>query len=215
MTVSSFEAELRTECHMLPGTPYLRPFAPNARWHNAEVFLVGTNPATPLRTEFSSFDEYWTALTRHPKHFYRVYAEKHPGKEASLTTTRFDHMRSRLGDLTCLVTNVCSYPAKRKRDVPKEQWKIGERILLKLIDHCRPKAILFQGKPAVDFGKKYFDPDLNRYVSPVQQGSVVDGCLLLAYHHFTGMGLRPGTVFNFEDAAEVFAKKIRHHVANA
>jgi hypothetical protein len=124
-------------------------------------------------------------------------------------------MRSQLGDLNCLVTNVCSYPAKRERDVPEEQWKIGERILLKLINHCLPKAILFQGKPAVNFGKKHFDSDLDRYMPPAEQGSVVDGRLLLAYHHFTGMGLQSGTEFDFEYASEVFAKKIRDHVANA
>ncbi len=68
-----FEVRLRELCNTAMG-PYLRPFAPNTEWRSAQVFVVGTNPATPLRDEFASFDTYWHGLTVDPSVFDEVSA---------------------------------------------------------------------------------------------------------------------------------------------
>jgi len=70
-TAGDVEDRLREICHTDAG-PYLRPFAPNPEWRTAQVFVVGTNPATPLRDEFESFDAYWRGLTVDPSIFERV-----------------------------------------------------------------------------------------------------------------------------------------------
>ncbi len=107
---------LRATCNTATG-PFLRPFAPNPEWHESSVFVVGTNPATPLRDEFLSFDDYWRSLTQSPDDFQRVYGLKHKAGQ-SKTTKRVAALLNYLSPLDILVTNVYAYPAPKPELIP-------------------------------------------------------------------------------------------------
>jgi hypothetical protein len=104
---SSGDADAECILHKLAYTtsgPYLRPFTRNASWRTARVFIVGTNPATPLRDEFDSFEAYWLALSCNPSDFEKVYLSQRTGKP-SKTTMRIKRFESHLADVGVLRTN--------------------------------------------------------------------------------------------------------------
>jgi hypothetical protein len=49
--------------------------------------IIGTNPATPLRDEFRSFDEYWNSLTVDPAAFDKYYSAQH--KDGASKSTKW------------------------------------------------------------------------------------------------------------------------------
>jgi hypothetical protein len=190
------EQWLRRVCNTEIG-PYLRPFAPNAAWRNADVFVVGTNPATPLRDEFDTFDSYWNALTRDTAEFQLVYASKHSAG-ASKTSQRASRLAAHLSPLNVLRTNAFAYPAPRARGIPDKplQQVLGQQIFEALVRICRPKVIFFHGNPALHLAARTFAVSLDRYVPLSAQNTVVrtldrDGEIrLFGYPHFSGMGVK-------------------------
>jgi hypothetical protein len=181
--------------------PYLRPFTPDANWRTARVFIVGTNPATPLRDEFGSFDEYWHALTCDPAAFKNVYATSRGGKP-SATTNRINRFTAPLAGVGVLRTNACALPSRRWTELPRavqrEQLEIGRRILGALIEICRPAAILCHGREGVRAVSTLFGTPLDPYIQLERQA--VRGALmpsgvpvqLFAYPHLSGIGVKKG-----------------------
>ncbi|MXZ70852.1 MAG: hypothetical protein F4Z04_05005 [Acidobacteria bacterium] len=187
--------DLRELCNT-PEGPYLRPFAPNPKWAEARIFIVGTNPATPLRREFDSFDEYWDSLTRNPESFYRHYSEKHDSGQ-SRTTARRRRFEEKLKPINVLVTNAMIYPAPRKKRIPNkaEQRRIGIRCFQLLFGVCRPSSVLFHGADATRLAEEAFGGTLNPYLPIDRQDTVVGDpapCHLFAFPHFSGVGVQPG-----------------------
>jgi hypothetical protein len=155
------EQWLRKQCETRSG-PYLRPFSPNVTWRDAEVFLVGENPATPIRRGCMTFDKYWNSLTTNPADFAAAYSdarkERAGSADSSETSERRKTFERALG-LNCLVTNVCSYPAFPGDDVPKEHRGAkgtGYEILSALLEMVQPRAILFHGAEAAKFARRKF-----------------------------------------------------------
>lgn len=214
---SDFEVVLRTLAQTDSG-PYLRPFTPDAQWRTARVFIVGTNPATPLRDEFDSFDTYWHALTRDPAAFQKVYMARRSGKP-SVTTNRINRFTAPLADVGVLRTNACALPSRRWGELPsalrREQLEIGRRVLRALVEICRPAAILCHGKEGVRAVSALFGIPLDPYVQLDRQNVratlVPDGVpvQLFAYPHLSGIGVEKGfAVGRMGDELEALGQRL-------
>ena len=136
--------------------PYLRPFGASASWKSARVLIVGTNPATPLRSEFISFDYYWEALTRDPDRFLEVYRRARR-KGDSLTTRRTRELQGYLAPINSLVTNVYPYPASSANRIPNKAYfrSLGRQIFSRLIADLQPRALVLHGQPAFELLEWY------------------------------------------------------------
>lgn len=195
-----FEGMLRRLACTSSG-PYLRPFTPDAQWREARVFVVGKNPATPLRDEFGGFDAYWHALTTDPAAFEAMYLAKRGGK-VSPTTKRFNRFAAPLAGIGVLRANACALPSRRWSELPpavrREQLVIGRQVLHALVEICRPAAILCHGKEGVQAVSTLFDVELDPYIPLAQQA--VSATLrtgttpvqLFAYPHLSGVGVEKG-----------------------
>lgn len=199
-TSCDFESQLRRLSNTSLG-PYLRPFTPDARWRDARVFVVGTNPATPLRDEFGSFDAYWDALTSDPAAFEAVYRAQRGGK-SSRTAGRIECFAAPLKDAGVLRTNAAALPSGRWKtlspNVRREQLVLGQEILRALVEICRPLAILSHGQEGVQAVSTLFATPLYPYVPlnlQTARASLSVGApsvRLYAYPHLSGMGVRSG-----------------------
>ena len=174
------------------------------------MIIIGTNPATPMRDQFDSFEQYWNGLTKTPELFDSKYKKEHNGK-TSKSTKNANQLLSQLEPFNVLVTNVVWYPVQRKKLIPKQEWAYGEHALADLILHIKPKVIFCHGADAESFIKKYYG-FVDRYQSAVKQNVVIDGILILAYHHFSGQGLRKGSNFQPKSEFPVFSEKIYTHI---
>jgi hypothetical protein len=201
-STDELEAWLRDRCHTETG-PYLRPFAPNARWWTARVFVVGTNPATPLRDEFESFEAYWRGLTSDVAAFVSVYRAKH-GTGESRTTARVRKFVHALDPLDVLVCNAYAHPAPRKNEIPSRRaaGRVGREIFERLYGQCRPEAMLFHGAEAVRLAEEVFDVSLDVRVPLEAQTTTVEAghSQVYALPHLSGMGAPPGYAVGRMDA---------------
>ncbi|MGX9221921.1 hypothetical protein ACWV27_26535 (plasmid) [Massilia varians] len=216
LDATSAEAFLRQVAETAAG-PYLRPFTPVAGWRNARVLVVGTNPATPLRDEFASFDAYWHALTRDPARFDAVYRAQRAGK-TSKTTARIARFAAPLREAGVLRTNACALPSERWGELrPAErraQLETGLLILRALVAICRPAAVLAHGKEGVQAVSRCAGVPLDPYVPLLGQSTraafpgmaPVD---LFAYPHLSGVGVRKGfAVARMGDELEALGKRL-------
>lgn len=202
----TFVRKLRSWCHTESG-PYRRPFAPNKNWQSAAVVIVGTNPATPLRDEFKHFDNYWSGLTEFPNVFYEQYSVAHSGG-TSKSTGNTNRLLKLLAPLNVLVSNVVWYPASSKKEIPKSEWQFGRAALAELIEHIQPMVVFCHGADAETFGKS-LNPALDRYLAPeLQVKAPSHRPMVLAYHHFSGQGLRKGAEFKPQRDFPIFARAI-------
>lgn len=197
---SDFEALLRRLSNTSAG-PYLRPFTPDAHWRNARMFVVGTNPATPLRDEFGSFDTYWDSLTRDPSAFEAIYRAQRGGK-VSRTAGRIESFAAPLRSIGVLRTNAAALPSGRWKtlspNVRREQLVLGQKILRALVEICRPQVILGHGQEGVHAVSTLFATPLDPYVPLNLQNvraslsAAAPSVRLFAYPHLSGMGVRSG-----------------------
>jgi hypothetical protein len=201
------EKQLKRICNSISG-PYLRPFAPNRDWQNATCIIVGENPATALRDEFATFEDYWRGLTVDPDVFNRKYAAVRNGR-SSKTSQGVAGLTQLLAPANCLVTNICWYPAKTYRKAPLHERKLGKERLTKLIEFCKPKVLFFHGAKSSAFAEMYYGITLDRARSPLEQNVQVDGTQIFAYHHFSRRGQSQAHV---ERDMQLFSKMIRQHL---
>ena len=212
---------LRAQCQTSAG-PYLLPFAPNPNWQTASVFVVGLNPIASFREEFGSFNRYWDALTQDPDSFEKIYGQKYlrQGKERSRTNARLKELVTMLAPLNVLVTNVFAYPTTNPLRIPRaiKNRPLAEMILPRLLEHCRPQAVVFHGAQARSFGERYFGVKLDPRIEPHRQkvtgvAPYMKGARthLFAYHHFVGR-VEPKVVVDIH--LEQLAASIRRLVDN-
>ena len=210
--MDDIETWIKKECRT-PKGPYLRPFTPNPKWRKAEVFVVGSRPATPLRDEFDNFDDYWKALTLRPKRFNEVYSREHKTGESKTTGNRrilTDHRH--LKEVTVLVTNVCWVPVKGTKRVSEAELKVGKERLKQLYDHIQPKIIFAYGKPAINASHGIFGHAPDPYLPPKEQGKYPKKPLVLTYRHLSGMGGEKGKPFQPNIDLPEFAQIIREYL---
>ena len=207
--MNDLEAWLKKECNTASG-PYLRPFTPNKKWCDAEVFVIGSRPATPLRDEFDNFDEYWKELTLCSKRFNDVYSREHNTGESKTTGNRriltgHRHLRN----VNVLVTNVCWVPVKGTKRLSKPEIKLGKERLERLYDHLQPKIIFAYGQPAINASLDIFGHAPDPYQSPKGQGNSQRKPLVLTYRHLSGMGGKKDMPFQPNIDLPVFAEIIK------
>jgi hypothetical protein len=182
------------------------------------VFIVGTNPATPLRDEFDSFDAYWHALTHDPAAFQAVYMTRRSGKP-SATTNRISRFTAPLASVGVLRTNACALPSRRWSELPgpvrREQLEVGHQILHALVEICRPAAILCHGKEGVRAVSTLFGAPLDPYFPLERQAAraaLTPGGVpvqLFAYPHLSGIGVEKGfAVARMGDELEVLGQRL-------
>ena len=201
---------LREFCETDEG-PYRRPFSPNPSWESADVLVVGTNPATPMRAEFDSFGQYWNGLTQDPKTYFDRYSVLHGGG-TSKSTKHSNLLLGLLEPLNVLVSNVVWFPAQKKKHIPRREWDIGMRAIQGLYEHINPRVVLCHGADAERFAKQLY-PQSNRYLDPKDQMRNVCGdTLVLCYHHFSGQGLRAGARFRPAIDLPAFANGIHNYL---
>lgn len=220
MTIlSSPELWLKKSCYTKRGA-YLFPFAPNPRWSEASVFLVGLNPIESFREEFDSFEHYWAALTRHPEMFEDAYRKKYGSsvKERSRTRRRIAEFVHSLKPLNVLVTNLFAYPTVNPCHIPKtlKREPVEARLITQLISVCKPRVLFFHGREARLFANTYFKVNLDPYAEPAKQNLTVmlpgasSSSSLFAYHHFVGR-VDPHAIM--DRRLEQFAEQIRQRIA--
>lgn len=208
------EELLKDLCNTVDG-PYLRPFVPNPHWSTAQVLVVGTNPATPMREEFCDFENYWAALTADVERFEAIYTTKHSAG-ASKTTQRARKLVQELQPLNVLVTNSMIYPASRPKDIPDRahQRRVGRKCFDLLFRTSKPKVALFHGSEAVRLGQNYFGINLDPYRPIGEQSWVGNSCVsLFAFPHFSGQGVQKGyRVSEMDRELGLFARLAKKHI---
>ena len=222
--MDDIETWIKKECRTPAGFPYLRPFTPNPKWRSAKVFVIGTNPATPLRNQFKSFEAYWRALTQNPEEFNKVYSREHGGGE-STTTERLRILTDGLNGINVLVTNAVWLPSSESITIKCTQYYQGHKRLKQLIDGVKPKVIFAYGKPALGTlekckkieGIQHNYPYASDYLTPPNeqresQRESQSKPLVLTYPHLTGAGLPLNTEFNYKDDLPEFAQIIREYL---
>jgi len=206
---SDFESALQAYCHTATG-PYLRPFGANSQWQSARVVVIGENPATPLRDEFSGFKDYWHALTHAPERFRAAYDHSRGGHQTK-TSRRIQMLVDQVG-MHCLVTNVCWYPAPSRKAIPREERGRHTGFLYRLVQFVEPCVLFAHGAKALDFVRQSFGLTIDPYVPASSQCATRGSMLVLGYPHFSGLGIRKGQTFRPEEDIPVFAQRIRSHL---
>jgi hypothetical protein len=202
-TITTLKALCKTDTG-----PYLRPFAPNQDWNQAKIFIVGTNPATPLRNEFRDFDDYWFSLTSNVANFESIYSKRHLSG-ASKTTLRARKVIVALDPLPVLVTNSIAHPTSRMSKLTNlpHHREIGSQCFELLVTLNQPKVILFHGKEACNLCARVFGVVLDRYMPISNQISQSDsGIGLYGFPHFCGVGVKKGySVAGMNEELRVFS----------
>jgi hypothetical protein len=204
--MNDLEKWLKEVCDTESG-PYLRPFSPNPNWYSADVIVVGTNPATPLRDQFLSFDEYWDALTRTPEKFEEVYSREHGGGESKTTSNR-RVLTDNLNGINVLVTNVVWLPSSSASKIKISEFRSGYGRLKRLLDGINPKVIFAYGGKAVECIFNNYSNVPDKLTPPQQQGKSREEPLVLTFPHLSGQGLPPGTKFRPDEVLPEFAQII-------
>lgn len=205
--------DLKNACETETG-PYLRPFVTNRNWNKAQVFVIGTNPATPLRDEFDSFEDYWNSLTKEPARFEEIYSAQHTSG-ASKSTRRSRFLLEQLQPLNVLVTNAMIYPAKRPKYIPNKAYQrtIGIGSFMFLSSVCKPRAILFYGSEAIRLCRTALGIDLDPYQPISLQNATASWqweTNLFGFPHFSGQGVKAGyKVSEMNNELEFLARRIK------
>lgn len=145
---------------------YFRPLVCKGDIRKIGIFIVGINPATPIKTNVLP-DEYNKMLTDYQKFDeYYVSLRKELGKKRKYSPTRLgiDSLVQRLAEIPLIKskkiaiaeTNVVPYPTKdysELKALEKENPELimkAKSIFLKLLDSIRPKIIIIHSKTAFD-----------------------------------------------------------------
>lgn len=208
--MADLETWLRKICCTASG-PYLRPFTANPSWRRAEIFIIGSRPATPLRDEFNNFEDYWGALTLRPDRFDEMYSRAQNSGESKSTGNR-RILTDLLEGVAVLITNVCWVPVQGTKKLSRHEINIGQERLKQLYRHIRPKIIFAYGEPAINASSDLFGHAPDPYQSPKEQGQSRRKPLVLSYRHLSGMGGKKGRPFQPNIDLPEFAKIINRRL---
>lgn len=140
------------------GKAYYRPFICRGDLSRADIFFVGTNPATPITPEDMDLDEYVELLLDYER-FIEFYKKSRISRDKSeLSRTRigmnsFLKWLSKHTALSIIETDVISYPAEKLKHLRKEPKQVIERgkdIFYELVVNFKPKLLILHGKETVE-----------------------------------------------------------------
>lgn len=139
---------------------YFRPFLCKGNPCEADIFIVGINPATPISDKQLLEDEYVDKLFNYDVFldWYKKYRKSEGTKKKTISDTRqgidaFGHWLNEITGSVILETNVSSYPTSRAKELYKEPDYIqvqSKEMFRKLLNGIKPSIIILHGKDTVD-----------------------------------------------------------------
>ncbi len=129
----------------------LRPFVCNGSPLACEVFIVGLNPASPMKTNFW---EFWDSATGFDKErWLDVYVAERAARPLKPGKTRrnvvsnsrrvIEWMISSLGPIRCLETNIYSAASEEIRDLDRERRITAPFDFL--LERIKPRVLVVHG----------------------------------------------------------------------
>ncbi|WP_292188996.1 hypothetical protein [Mesorhizobium sp.] len=158
MSLDEFERELVA---LIRRPTDLRPFVCEGSPLTCEVFLVGFNPATEMRTDFW---EFWRPGYGYDKvAWFQRYLEERAAKPLKPGKTRRQRISATRRNIECFVegaagaqvleTNIYAKASDDMKSLDLASREIAPfRFLLETV---RPKAMVVHGKPAVEAIRKF------------------------------------------------------------
>lgn len=168
------------------GKAYYRPLICNGRLDKADIFFVGTNPATPIYPDSLDHDAYVELLLNYSK-FIEFY------KESRISRGKSEYSRTRIGmnsflewlskhtDSSIIETEVIPYPTDKIKTLWKEPTSIiekGKNIFVDVTLKFKPKLIILHGKETVEQALDAFiqrEIIIDRYVDLQQPIESMEG----------------------------------------
>jgi len=134
----------------LKDNPKSRPFVCDGNPLDCQVFIVGYNAATEMKSEFW---DYWDEESGfNKKKWLEVYeAERKTSGKLRTSPTRERINRISNGAKTFLETNIYFIPTSKEKDLKS---KDKGTIFKFLIEEIKPKVVLLHGRKAVKFFNK-------------------------------------------------------------
>jgi len=137
---------------------YYRPLICNGDLNKADIFFVGTNPATPIYEKDLDLNLYLELLLNYDKFidFYKELRIKQGKSEFSRTRIGMNSFLNWLvqhTDSTIIETEAIPYPTDKLKTLWKEPDKIiqkGKDIFVELVLRFSPKLVILHGKETVD-----------------------------------------------------------------
>lgn len=138
---------------IIVGEQSVRPFVCDGNPLDTEVLIVGYNPA--IATDFWCFFDKNNGFNK--EKWLENYKEnrKKNNKKTELSNTRrviewvSDDLIKQKNDIKIMVTNIFSYPTKRKKDLPQD--KKQTEIFDFLIKNLKPKIIITHGNDTKEY----------------------------------------------------------------
>ncbi len=219
--------KLKAWCEpILNGKAYYRPFICNGDLSNADIFLAGINPATPIYSEEMDIDEYMDLLLDYNK-FMELYKSLRLQKEKDEMSRTRKGMKSFIDYLkvhtksSVLETDIIPYPTeniKLLKQEPREIIERGKEIFYEIVMEFQPRLIIFYGKKSVEHAYDIFaskgligtdSMDMKKSIENMErQGTVCSftysngkPCTVMACRHFMYYG-------NSGQFYEEFRKKV-------
>ena len=152
MSNQEFKDQLRV---LMRPDESLRPFVCKGNPLQSEIFIVGINPATNMK---SSFWDYYKEDEFDKEKWLNDYKHSREGKRTVLSPTRkkIEYLVYAIfKGYQCLETNVFSAPSRNLKALDNSLKSTD--ILSFLIGEIKPKAIFIHGKNPTEYIRKEFD----------------------------------------------------------
>lgn len=142
--------------------PYLRPYLCDGNPYQADIFFVGTNPATPIYPTELSKEDYIKLFSnyRNFMEYYKKSRIKEGKTELSRTrmgiSTFKDWVKKEL-DIRMIETDIFTYPTKNIKELSKVDSEILKRSLElfnQVLDEFNPSTIILHGSLTIKIFNK-------------------------------------------------------------
>lgn len=141
------------------GKAYYRPLICNGKLSNVGIFLVGTNPATPIFPEELDIDSYIDLLLDYDKFINYYKLKRLAQNKTAFSRTRigmnsFMRWLANHTEWSIAETEVVPYPTPKLKDLKKEPDYIrqkGMEMFYSLVYEFTPKIIILHGKKTVEW----------------------------------------------------------------
>lgn len=168
------------------GKAYYRPLICSGELDKADIFFVGTNPATPIYPRDLEHDDYIDLLMN-----YKEYIEYY--KKCRVDKGKSEFSRTRIGmnsflnwlsqhtSSSIIETEVIPYPTDKLKTLWKEPIAIiekGKNIFVDVILRFTPRLIILHGKETVEQALDIFmkrNIKVDRYVDLKQSIDSMEG----------------------------------------
>ena len=135
---------------MLENNPKARPFVCEGNPFECEIFIVGFNAATEMKSEFSKF---WDDAKGYDKkewlEEYKNEIPKQRKRKISPTRERINRISEAAKPLLCLETNIYAMPTPKAKDL--KQLHKSTALFEFLLQEIKPRVVFVHGVKAIRF----------------------------------------------------------------